>query len=153
MLLRLVWALLGWLILTHASRIPNKGRIPNKIFRVQTGRISSWTYSKADVYRGTTVLLTLLTYLSSFSRTCQSSNWRQRQSCLGTYLSTTPWRQMGVEIKGKVVPVLNYLSTMPWRQMGVEIKGKVVPVLNYLSTMPWRQMGVEIKGKVVPVLH
>jgi hypothetical protein len=39
----------------HASRIPNKGRIPNKNFRVQTGRISSWTYSKADVYRGTTV--------------------------------------------------------------------------------------------------
>jgi hypothetical protein len=34
----------------------NKGRIPVKIFRVQTGRIPSWTYSKADVYRGTTVL-------------------------------------------------------------------------------------------------
>jgi hypothetical protein len=26
-----------------------------KFFRVQTGRIPSWTYSKADVYRGTTV--------------------------------------------------------------------------------------------------
>jgi hypothetical protein len=45
-----------WLILTHATRIPNKGRIANKIFRVQTGRISSWTYSKADVYRGSTVI-------------------------------------------------------------------------------------------------
>jgi hypothetical protein len=43
------------LILTHASRIPNKGRIPNKIFHVQTGRIPSWTYSKAAVHRGITV--------------------------------------------------------------------------------------------------
>jgi hypothetical protein len=40
----------------HASRIPNKDHIPGKIFRVQTGRIPIWTYSKADVYRGTTVL-------------------------------------------------------------------------------------------------
>jgi hypothetical protein len=38
----------------NASRIPNKGRIQCKIFRVQTGRIPNWTYSKADVYRGTT---------------------------------------------------------------------------------------------------
>jgi hypothetical protein len=35
---------------------PKKYRIPGKIFRVQTGRIPSWTYSKADVYRGTTVI-------------------------------------------------------------------------------------------------
>jgi hypothetical protein len=39
----------------HASSIPNKGRIPGKIVRVQTGSIPSWTYSKADVYRDTTV--------------------------------------------------------------------------------------------------
>jgi hypothetical protein len=39
----------------NASRIPNKGRIPGKIFRVKTGRIPRLTYSKADVYRGTTV--------------------------------------------------------------------------------------------------
>jgi hypothetical protein len=38
----------------HVSRIPNKGRIPGRIIRVQTGRIPSLTYSKADVYRGTT---------------------------------------------------------------------------------------------------
>jgi hypothetical protein len=44
---------------SSSTRIPNKGRIPGKIFRVQTGRIPSWTYSKADVYRGTTVLCRL----------------------------------------------------------------------------------------------
>ena len=27
----------------------------SKTFRVQTGRLPSWTYSKADVYRGSTV--------------------------------------------------------------------------------------------------
>jgi hypothetical protein len=48
--------------LQHASRIPNKGRIPGKIFRVQTGHIPSWTYSKADVYRGTTVLSVLIQF-------------------------------------------------------------------------------------------
>jgi hypothetical protein len=46
----------------HASRIPNKGRIPGNICRVQTGRISIWTYSKADVYRGTTVYGTCTVY-------------------------------------------------------------------------------------------
>ena len=35
--------------------IPNKGHIPSKIFRVQTGRIPSWTYTKADTYRRATV--------------------------------------------------------------------------------------------------
>jgi hypothetical protein len=53
-----------WLILTHASRIPNK------IFRVQTGRVPSWTYSRADVYRGTTVLVNRY----SPSRSGQSPN-------------------------------------------------------------------------------
>jgi hypothetical protein len=48
----------------HASRIPNKGRIPGKIFRVKTGRIPSWTYSKEDVYRGTTLILLVKIHIS-----------------------------------------------------------------------------------------
>jgi hypothetical protein len=56
----------SWLILTHASRIPNKGRIPNKIFRVQTGRISIWTYSKADIYRGTTAYMLVQKWLKIY---------------------------------------------------------------------------------------
>jgi hypothetical protein len=56
-----------WLRLTrfdfYASRIPNKGGIRGKIFRVQTGRIPNWTYSKADIYRGTTVYGLIRVYL------------------------------------------------------------------------------------------
>jgi hypothetical protein len=48
------------LILTHTSSstrvvFQTKDIYLAKFFRVQTGRIPSWTYSKADVYRGTTV--------------------------------------------------------------------------------------------------
>ena len=41
---------------TRTSRIPNEGRIPRKMFRVQTGHIPSWTYSKVDIYQGSSVL-------------------------------------------------------------------------------------------------
>ena len=37
----------------HTSRIPNKGRILRKI--PNKGRISSWSYSKVNVYRGSSV--------------------------------------------------------------------------------------------------
>jgi hypothetical protein len=47
--------------MTHTSSstrvlFKTKVVIPGKIFTFQTGRIPSWTYSKADVYRGTTVV-------------------------------------------------------------------------------------------------
>jgi hypothetical protein len=44
-------------------RIKKKSLIPGKILRVQTERIPSWTYSKADVYRGTTVYADYLPFL------------------------------------------------------------------------------------------
>jgi hypothetical protein len=47
MLLRLVWALFG---VTHFDA---RKSYTKQHFRIQTGRISNWTYSKTDVYRGT----------------------------------------------------------------------------------------------------
>jgi hypothetical protein len=52
------------LVLTHTSsskRVVFQTKVvyQAKKFRVQTGRIPSWTYSKADVYRGTTVYQTV----------------------------------------------------------------------------------------------
>ena len=51
-----------------ASHIPKKGRIPSENFLVQRGCIPSWTYSKADVYRGSTVCI--LTYSSTSGYEC-----------------------------------------------------------------------------------
>jgi len=43
---------------THAARIPNGCLIPSKMFHVPNRTYRpSWTYSKADIYRGSTVFV------------------------------------------------------------------------------------------------